>query len=250
MRYLLSRASLPTVARLARERTLCAFDFDGTLAPIAEHPGQARMRKRTRDLLRRLASLYPCIVISGRSRRDVLNKLNGAHVARVLGNHGAESSKSPEPRQDVKGWKAALRLELGSLPGTWIEEKEFSLAIHYRQSPRPAEARRRVFAAARKLKNVRVFGGNQVVNVMARLAPNKGDALAAERERLKCDWVIYLGDDENDEEAFAVGGNVVAVRIGRKQRTHARYYLRTQTEIDGLLALLAQLRENAINESE
>ena len=85
---------------------------------------------------------------------------------------------------------------------------------------------------------------------MARLAPNKGDALAAERERLKCDWVIYLGDDENDEEAFAVGGNVVAVRIGRKQRTHARYYLRTQTEIDGLLALLAQLRENAINESE
>ena len=36
---------------------------------------------------------------------------------------------------------------------------------------------------------------------------------------------------------------MVAVRIGRKQRTHARYYLRTQTEIDELLELLVQLRE-------
>ena len=68
MKYLLSRASLPIVARLAHERTLCAFDFDGTLAPIADHPDAAGMRKRTHDLLRRLASLYPCIVVSGRNR--------------------------------------------------------------------------------------------------------------------------------------------------------------------------------------
>ena len=77
-----------------------------------------------------------------------------------------------------------------------------------------------------------MFGGKQVVNVVARLAPHKGDALAAERDRLKCNWVLYLGDDENDEDAFALGGNVVPVRIGRKQRTHARYFLRTQTEIE------------------
>ena len=243
MKFLLSRASLPVVTRLAREQTLCAFDFDGTLAPIADHPDHAGMRKRTRDLLRRVASLYPCVVVSGRDRASVLKKLSGVHVAGVLGNHGAESGRTPGPRRDVKRWKAALQPELDPLAGTWIEKKEFSLAIHYRQSPSKAEARRRILAAAGKLKNVRVFGGKDVVNVTGRLAPHKGNAIAAERDRLQCNWVLYLGDDENDEDAFALGGNMVPVCIGRKRRTHARYYLRTQTEIDDLLDLLAQLRE-------
>ena len=59
-----------------------------------------RMRNRTRDLLRRLASLYPCIVVSGRDRAGVLDKLSGVHVARVLGNHGAESARQPRSRQE------------------------------------------------------------------------------------------------------------------------------------------------------
>jgi trehalose 6-phosphate phosphatase len=244
MKYLLSRASHPLLARLATEQTLCAFDFDGTLAPIADHPDKARMRKRTRDLLCQAAKLYPCIIVSGRDRASVLKKLSGVRVAGVLGNHGAESGRAPKSRRDVKGWKAALQHEFDPLPGTWIEEKESSLAIHYRLCSQKAEARRRILAAAGKLKNVRVFGGKDVVNVMGKLAPNKGDALAAERDRMGCKWVLYLGDDENDEDAFALRGNMVPVRIGRKQRTHARYYLRTQTEIDELLELLVQLRED------
>jgi hypothetical protein len=54
---------------------------------------------------------------------------------------------------------------------------------------------------------------------------------------------LYVGDDENDEEAFALDGNIVAVRIRRKLRSHARYYLRSQAEIDELLELLVRLRE-------
>jgi trehalose 6-phosphate phosphatase len=231
------------VTRLAQERTLCAFDFDGTLAPIAGHPEAARMRKRTRDLLRRVTALYPCIVVSGRDRADVLEKLGCINVAGVLGNHGAESGKTPAPRRHVKRWKTALDPEIESVPGTWIEEKTFSLAIHYRQAPQKTATRRKIVAASRKLDDVRVFGGKQVVNVVEKLALHKGDALVAERDRLKCNWVLYFGDDENDEDAFALKGNIVPVRIGRKQRTHARYYLRTQTEIDRLLELLVRLRE-------
>jgi trehalose 6-phosphate phosphatase len=250
MKYLLSRDSLPMVTRLAQERTLCAFDFDGTLSPIADHPDQAVMRKRTRDLLRQLAALYPCIVVSGRGRADVLEKLGSVHVARVLGNHGAESGMTPKSSQDAKGWKAALELELGPMPGTWIEDKGASMAIHYRHSPQKEAARRRILAAAGRLKNVHVFGGKLVLNIVGSLAPNKGDALAAERDRLNCNWVIYVGDDQNDEDAFALGGNIVSVRIGRIQHTHASYYLRTQAEIDELLELLVRLRENAKNERE
>lgn len=202
------------------------------------------MRNRTRDLLGRLASLYPCIVVSGRSRADVLDKLSGVHLASVIGNHGAESETTSEPRSLVAKWRAALELELRSMPGVWVEDKGFSLAVHYRQCTQKAEARRQIFAVADKLKHVHAFGGKQVVNLVPDMAPNKGDALAAERDRLECNCVLFVGDDENDEEAFALGGNTVPVRIGRKQRSHARYYLRTQAEIDELLELLVRLREH------
>jgi trehalose-6-phosphatase len=55
--------------------------------------------------------------------------------------------------------------------------------------------------------------------------------------------VLYLGDDENDEDAFGLEGEVVAGRIGKKKRTKARYYLHSQTEIDQLLTWLKHLRE-------
>jgi trehalose 6-phosphate phosphatase len=243
MNYLLSRNSRPILTRLAQERTLCGFDFDGTLSPIVDRPDSAGMRIRTRDLLQRVALLYPCVVVSGRAREDVLGKLNGVAAARVIGNHGAETETTQKSGCVVDRWLAALELELGLEPGLWIENKGYSLAVHYRHSAQKAEARRKILAAARRLESVRVFGGKQVVNLTPRSAPNKGDALAAERDRLACAWVLYVGDDETDEDAFALNGNVVSVRVGRKVKTHARYYLRSQNEIDDLLEVLVRLRE-------
>lgn len=243
MQYLLSRASRTILTRLAHERTLCAFDFDGTLSPIVEYPGQAVMGGQTRILLGRLAALYPCVIVSGRSRPDVLARLRGVKVARVVGNHGAETeATTAKPDSRVAQWKASLEYELGALPGLWVEDKGLSLAVHYRQSPQKTEARRRILAATRNLRHVRVVGGKQVVNLMVDRAPDKGEALAAERDRLLCNWVLYVGDDENDEDAFALHGNIVPVRIGRKRHSHARYYLHTQAEIDKLLELLVLLR--------
>jgi trehalose-6-phosphatase len=114
--------------------------------------------------------------------------------------------------------------------------------VHYRQSQQKTEARRRILAATRNLRQVRVVGGKQVVNLVVDRSPDKGEALEAERDRLGCNWVLYVGDDENDEDAFALDGNIVGVRIGRKQQSRARYYLRTQAEIDQLLELLVLLR--------
>jgi len=142
----------------------------------------------------------------------------------------------------VEQWKAVLAHELASLTGIRVEDKGLSLAVHYRNCTRKSEARRRILAATRGLKHVRVLGGKQVVNLMLDNAPNKGQALAAERNRLRCNWVLYVGDDENDEDAFAIDGNIVSVRIGRKRRSHAHYYLRAQPEIDKLLEKLVSMR--------
>lgn len=248
MQYLLSRAARSILTRLAHERTLCAFDFDGTLAPIVDRPEQAGMRARTRKLLGSLAALYPCIVVSGRARSDALGKLGGIKLAGVIGNHGAEMEVTGgKSRRLIRRWRDILEADLLTLPGVWVEDKGLSLAVHYRQSMQKAAARRRILAATRDLKHARVFGGKQVVNLVMDQAPHKGDALAAERERLGCNSILYVGDDDNDEDAFGLEGNLVAVRVGQKRHSHARYYLRSQREIDELLELLRRMRSKGLS---
>jgi trehalose 6-phosphate phosphatase len=203
------------------------------------------MRVSTRRLLGRLATLYPCVILSGRARPDLLSKLRGVPLARAIGNHGAESGKTDgKTRRRMDRWKAAINPQLGGMPGLWVEDKGLSLAVHYRHHPDKAEARRRILKAAERLDEVRIVGGKQVVNLVLNSAPNKGQALIAERERLGCALALYVGDDDNDEDAFASKGNIVPVRVGRKRESHARYYLRTQDEIDDLLKLLVTLRSS------
>jgi trehalose 6-phosphate phosphatase len=243
MQYLLSRMSRPVLTRLGREQTLCAFDFDGTLAPIVVNPAESRMRREVRSLLALLAERYPCIVISGRARADLLEKLREVRVARVIGNHGAETEQTGKgSRRHVRQWQMALASSLRSVPGLWVEDKGLSLTVHYRQCPRKLEARRRIYQVVRTLQHVRAFGGKQVVNLVEADAPHKGDVLAGERNRLACNWVLYVGDDVNDEDAFELSGNIVSVRIGRTRMSHASYYLRTQSEIQRLLELLCIMR--------
>jgi trehalose 6-phosphate phosphatase len=246
MRYFLSRACRSVATRLAAEKTLCAFDYDGTLAPIAAHPEQARMRATTRRLLTKLTALYPCAVISGRAKRDLLERLAGTGVTRAIGNHGADAGSPPrEAPPEVEKWATELAPILAALDGVWVENKGRSLAVHYRQSVHKSEARRSILAAVRKLRQARVFGGKQVVNIVPAGAPNKGTALMIERDRVGGNSVLYVGDDDNDEDAFALAVDVVAVRIGRKPTSRARYYLRDQPEIDRLLELLIGLRSGA-----
>lgn len=246
MQYLLSPACRPILRRLANQRTLCAFDFDGTLAPIVDHPEDAAMREPTHRLLGRLSELFPCVILSGRARADLLKKLEGLCLARVIGGHGSEPEAIARRRQGrIQKWRVAIEKQLGSTKGIWVEDKGFSLAVHYRQYPQKAEARRRILEATQNLDHVRIFGGKQVVNLVEEGAPHKGMALAAERDRLMCDWAIFVGDDQNDEDAFAMEGNIVPVRVGKKKTSHARYYLKTQSEIDKLLELMTKYGEQA-----
>ncbi len=242
MRYLFSPACRSVLRQLSQQRTLCAFDFDGTLAPIASHPNSARMRVRTRRLLQRVAALYPCAVVSGRARADVVAKLADVNLSRVIGNHGAETEERPRRYKHIPGWKASLTRSLAAVPGVWIEDKGASLAVHYRQSPHKADAQKRILEAVKALTGSRVFGGKQVMNIVLEAAPHKGDAILAERNRLGCDLVLFVGDDDNDEDAFGAGENVISVRVGRKRGSKALYYLRSQGEIDALLERLIALR--------
>jgi trehalose 6-phosphate phosphatase len=94
------------------------------------------------------------------------------------------------------------------------------------------------------LGDVRVIGGKQVVNVLPKGAPHKGLALERELERLRCDTAIYVGDDETDEDVFALDrpGRLLMIRVGAKRSSSAAYYIRSQEAIEELLEALVGAR--------
>ena len=247
MRYLLSSRNEDVLAQMAWTRVLLAFDFDGTLAPIVADRTGAAMRKRTGTLLARTCALYPCAVISGRSQSDVLSRLAGTGVKYVIGNHGLEpgSELSHFARETARA-APVLRQALAHLAGLELEDKRYSLAIHYRRSRQKAIARAAIGKAVAALpRRMRVIPGKQVVNLVPEGAPNKGDAVVQLRTLAQADTALYVGDDATDEDVFTLDqpGRLLTVRIGPSPSSAAAYFLRHQREIDTVLARLAVLRE-------
>jgi trehalose 6-phosphate phosphatase len=243
--YLFSRANQHLLEKFASSKVLLAFDYDGTLAPLVSAPKRAAMRSSTRRLLGRASRLYPCIVVSGRAQADALGRFRGINVGRVVGNHGAEPSTiGKDLRRRVRQWLPVLRARLSQRRGVVIEDKGFSVAVHYRQCRERNASRRAILSAARSLEGVRIIGGKLAVNLLVPEAPNKGLAVERERSRFECDTVIYVGDDDTDEDVFQLHRpTLLSIRVGYKRSSAAAHYLRSQAEIDRLLATLVALRE-------
>lgn len=246
MKHILSQDHVGELARLAGPRVLLAFDFDGTLAPIVADRDHAAMRDRTRALLAAASERYACAVISGRARDDVATKLGSIGVKYVVGNHGIE------PGPDLSAFAREMALirpllaaALAAHPGVDIEDKRYSLAVHYRAAHAKPAARTAIAGAIAALpRPVRVIGGKLVVNIVPAGARDKGKTLLELQEREGADLALYVGDDVTDEDVFALDRpeQLLAMRVGRSEVTAARFYLHDQREIDPLLAHVVGLR--------
>jgi trehalose 6-phosphate phosphatase len=246
MRDILSPTGRAALEEFARSNVLLGFDFDGTLAPIVDDPASARLRPSTRTLLGELTGRYPCAIVSGRARDDVLRLVEGLPLMRIVGNHGTEGERPPRnvPREAIGRWHAHLSRACAGLSGVLIEDKTWSLAIHYRRAPRRTVARGRILAAAAELPDARIVHGKAVVNLVHPAAAHKGNAILDIRRQLCCETTLYVGDDVTDEDVFSLDepGRLLAVRVGRARSTHAKFYLRSQDLMDELLATLLSLR--------
>jgi len=248
MQYILSSRNRQVLKAFALPNTLVAFDFDGTLAPIVRNRQRATIRKTTRNFLAKLTMLYSCVVISGRARKDVRRRLRGIGIKEIVGNHGIEPwSTNPAMEKAVRCWLPLLKNKLRQFRGVEIENKRFSVAVHYRHELRKPEARATIGAAARKLGAVRLVGGKQVVNILPGGAPYKGLALERELLKMRCSKAIYIGDDDIDEDVFALPhrGRLLTIRVGLNRSSVANYYIRSQHEIDCVIQRLISLRTRA-----
>ncbi len=246
MKNILSAPNVEIVAQVAWSRVLLAFDFDGTLAPIVQDRSAATMRPSTARLFARVCELYPCAVISGRSRADIRRRLGRAAPSFIVGNHGVEfGAMNGAHRELVADAQSRLETELAGCAGLEFEDKTYSLSIHYRKSRRRRQARERIeHAIARLQLPVRTIHGKAVVNVLPSRAPHKGDALIRLRDAAGTDTALFVGDDLTDEDIFALDqpGRLLTIRIGASRVSAANFYVRSQRDIDTLLTLLARRR--------
>lgn len=249
MKNLLSRENESVLAALAWARVLLAFDFDGTLAPIVADRDDAVMRAETARLFEQVCALYPCAVISGRGRRDVEARLGEARVRYVVGNHGLEPGASlPEFEEEILQARALLETALEGVSGIDLEDKRYSLAVHYRRARIKRTAREAILAAVKALPtSMRVVPGKLVINVVPERAPNKGDALLELRRVERADVAFYVGDDVTDEDVFRLDqpGRLITLRVGASRTSSAKFFIRGQRDMDRLLTRLIALRAGA-----
>ena len=237
--------NLHTLSGFAASNVLLAFDYDGTLAPIASAPAAARMRAATRRWLTRVAQLYPCVVISGRPLDDLTRRLSRIPVWYLFGNHGLEPhGGSDEHATRVKKWVHHLSERLPAQQGLVIEHKKYSVTVHYRGVRNRKRVMESIAVAVGQLTDVRTIGGARAVNLLPVGGADKGVAVQKARRMFACDTVIYVGDDDTDEDAFASAppDRLLAIRVGGRGATRAGYRLRSQREMDLLLRQLLRLR--------
>jgi len=235
------------LADVARNRMLCAFDFDGTLAPIMPRPEQVRLPDGTRDMLVSLSSLAPVAIITGRSLDDVRGRL-GFQPDFILGNHGMEGVPGWENQaaghaRHCTAWKSQLEYMLGQsldASGIWVEDKRYSLSVHFRMSPDPEKASALLGSVLSRLEpRPRLVSGKYVINVVNEDAYHKGSALEALMRACGAESAIYAGDDVTDEDVFQMKrAEVLTIRVEHNPDSAADFFV---PHADDMLRLLEEL---------
>lgn len=209
----------PAIAtRLSGSPFVALLDIDGTLAPIAPRHEQASVPDDTRRVVAALAALHDAIVVavSGRAAADAA-RLLGVPGTWTIGNHGFEigaPNESPRPRDDITRFADALasaaercRAMADRHPGVIVEDKRWTLSVHYRlvDAAEAAAVVRSAHEIAERL-GLRATDGRRVVDLRPPIDVDKGTAsvdLLRELGALNdAASILCAGDDRTDEDTF------------------------------------------------
>lgn len=236
------------------QRKLILLDYDGTLVTFAPEPQMANPPDRILTLLQELNELpgATVVLISGRDRHTMqrwfghLDLLLVAEHGTWKRTPGAEWVMS-KSLSDL--WKPKIFPILESyadrVPGSLIEEKEFSLAWHYRKVDVDIGA-----SWAQELMDhlthftanmdLQVVPGNKVIEIKS-AGINKGEVSLGFVAEIRPDFILAIGDDTTDEDMFkALPENAYTLKVGVAQ-THAHYNLRRQADVVAFLRGLVNL---------
>ena len=201
------------------------LDLDGTLLEIAEHPDAVTPSDELKRLLENLpaATGGAVALISGRSVEDV-DRILAPHRLAVAGVHGSQR-RSVEGHMyhaaDSVEWVERIRPELERFvaqhPGLLLEDKAFSMAIHYRARPELQKTVLKFISDVDLPSEIERLQGRKVVELKSR-GVDKGKAIRAfMSENPFLDRTpVFVGDDVTDEAGFRVVNEMggVSVKVG------------------------------------
>ena len=240
-------------------RILVASDFDGTLSPLVDYPGDAVLSPAAPAVLARLAEMHPRVrlaFLSGRSLADLESRLGPAAGNAILaGNHGLElhgahldwiHRSAFTARPHLEGLMERLAPSLGEFAGVELEDKGASLTLHYRRMDAMDFPRLRAIIDALALPDqVRMHEGKKVFEFRPQVEWNKGFAMRRILRRigLPHDSVVFLGDDATDEDVFLeLGPTAITVHVGTPTApSHARLNAHDPADAVMFLDALASL---------
>ncbi len=248
-------------------KILLFLDFDGTLTPIVQRPELARLPPRARKVLSDLSrsSDVTVCVVSGRSLPDLKNRVRIPGLV-YAGNHGFEIDgpkiSHVHPSADsfkdlLKKIAKSLELVFKPIPGILVENKKFTLSIHYRMAdPQKVDYAKlllfREIGGYLGKSQVVLTEGKKVWEIRPPIEWNKGRTvlwlfarlLAKSKERV---LPVFIGDDMTDEDAFKAlrhRGMGIRVTDEPEKPTEAAYFLYSPAEVFSFLKRLSHLKSS------
>jgi len=245
------------LARLKTANLIFFFlDYDGTLTPIVSHPEKAILPEETRALLLALKKnpKFLLAIVSGRSLKDI-RKLVGLKGVYYVGNHGLEvfapkrGIKKLVPEEVVPELgriRDRLNSQLKDVDGVLIEDKEWILAIHYRNVD-PRQVPPIFIALKQEIKDSMVplcLGhGKMVFEIRPQSMVDKGTAVLGLLDQVNQDGLfpVYVGDDQTDEDVFQALKKIgMTIFVGLPGRSSAKYYVNEPFEVHHFLKMVQE----------
>ncbi|HSP11396.1 MAG TPA: bifunctional alpha,alpha-trehalose-phosphate synthase (UDP-forming)/trehalose-phosphatase [Salegentibacter sp.] len=235
------------------KRRILFLDYDGTLVNFTDKPEKAKPDEELLELISQLnkGNKTDVVLISGRDKHTLGDWWQHTSVD-LISEHGVWMRKHNsewELSENVKNdWMEAVRPVIENFvdrtPGTFIEDKNYSLAWHYRKAdPELGEMRANELSSVLKelISNhgLSVLEGNKVLEIKSSDV-NKGKAATKKLVGGDYDFIFAIGDDWTDEYLFReLPEDAYTVKVGIK-KTSAQYYVEDTRKVREMLKLFAE----------
>lgn len=225
------------------------LDYDGTLVDFKNRPEDAYPDSKLIDLIRKISSdsKNDITIISGRDRHTLEDWFKNLRIT-LIAEHGAYLHECYKYDWCSTGsfsshWIADVRQLLQQFvdrtPGSFIEQKAYSIAWHYRMADSEIGSKhaKELFSLLHRMaenENINIIDGDKVLEIVNNEV-NKGVAVQQLLKNKQVDFIISIGDDKTDEFMFEKLRNCGAtIKVGTAA-TSARYYVRDTQEVRKLL---------------
>lgn len=250
-------ANLSARFRQASQRYLL-LDYDGCIRELETHPGKAVPPRELIDLLCRLNALddTEVVLVSGRSRTD-MEKWFGHCGITLIAEHGAWFKKSYNSwipfSKDIKQHKTDIFTFLNKYAqhaeGVYLEEKEVGYCLHYKMCAEKDIKRLMAEIEADYQKHIKannlpyryLMSGEQF-EIMPEIC-NKGSVIQKNYLFKTGDFILAAGDDDTDEDLFAIlPKTTFTFKIGKK-KTKAKIRI---AEVERFVDFLSRLENSSV----